>query len=336
MVGHASNPAGQSVLPDPISNAVRLDPPPVPVPGSVNITEGDTVTLDTTIHATTTGWSGNPSTYTFAWRRHAGQPCASASFSGNWDTDTNNTPDDTLGNTPNSLSEGNRCYRVSVTATNAGGDSATTATDLVFVQNPLPPAGGTVAITEGGTAAINTTLHATTTGWSGSPTSYTFLWQQGTAGQPCASASFSGNWDTDTNNTPDDTLGNAPNSASEGNRCYQVTVTATGLGGPSVPPRPTAQIFITVSAAADPGVGLDDAHGARRGRQHPHGDSQRMGQHDPGHHRVRVRVGAHGQQHADLLRGVRRVRHRSDDQQLRHVFTCDRHQVLSRSRASDQ
>jgi pilus assembly protein Flp/PilA len=199
------------------------------------------VTLGTQLTTTTSGWLGNPTSYEYRWQHNSSTDCASGPYT-NWET--NNTASSSNHETPNSLSEGNRCYRVLVTASNYGGDSVPAQTDPVFVQNPPAPSGGSVTITEGATATLNTTLHATTTWTSGNPTSYTFLWQQGSAGAPCASATFSGTWDSDTNSTPNDTIGNTPNSLSEGNRCYRVTVTAAGLGGSSAAPQPTATVFV--------------------------------------------------------------------------------------------
>ena len=215
---------------------------PVPTGGTASLAPAGPVTLGTQLTASTTGWSGSPDSYEYRWQRNNNTDCSVGPYT-TWDT--NNSASASNSNTPNNLSDGDRCYQVVVTASNYGGDSTPAApTSPVLVNNPPRPSGGSVSITEGATVPLNTTIHATTAWTLGNPTSYAFAWQQGTAGAPCASATFSGNWDSDTNSTPNDTLGNTPNSLSEGDRCYRVTVTATGLGGTSQAPQPFATVFV--------------------------------------------------------------------------------------------
>jgi Flp pilus assembly pilin Flp len=241
VVAHASNPAGQSALPDPISNAVRMDLPPAPSGGNVSLAPTGPNPLGTQLVATTGGWANNPTSYTFTWQR-TGQSTTWASDCSNgsgWNTyDTNGSNDETDSDTISQSSEGNRCYRVLVTATNAGGTSPSVTSNAVRVDLPPPPAGGFVNLTPTGPVPLNTQLVATTGGWS-NPDEYEFNWQrtgQSTSwASDCSNASGWNEYDEDNSDHPDVTENDTPNSSSEGNRCYRVVVIASNIGGDSAP-----------------------------------------------------------------------------------------------------
>ncbi len=147
----AMNPAGESANPDPVSNAVRVDPPPAPAGGSVvhhrgshGRPEHDAARDD---HAA--GAATRPATRSSGRQRRRRARRAQAPRSAATGTPTRTTrPTTRSGTRRTRCREGNRCYRVTVTATNLGGNSpAGTPTATVFVTNPPPPSGGSVTIT---------------------------------------------------------------------------------------------------------------------------------------------------------------------------------------------
>jgi Flp pilus assembly protein TadG len=99
----------------------------VPSPGSVKITPATPVPLGTTLHATPKDWSDNPTSYTFVWQQGEVNvsDCTTAKYSDIAETSDTFTP-----------SDGNRCYRVSVQATNDNGISPPDGapSDTVYVE----------------------------------------------------------------------------------------------------------------------------------------------------------------------------------------------------------
>ena len=191
--------------------------------------------------------ANTPTGYDFSWQR-TGQSTTwtaatcSAASSGSFSEfqNPNTTPPDvdTTYSTTN-LSNGNRCYRVVVEASNAGGNSNPDAvSNVVLMQNPPPPAGGTVTLSPSGPIQLGQTLTATTGGWANTPTGYEFSWQRTsqsttwTAATCSAASSGSFSEFQNPNTTPPDvdTTYSTTNSGN-GNRCYRVVVEASNAAG---------------------------------------------------------------------------------------------------------
>jgi hypothetical protein len=145
----ATNAGGDSA--PAISPAVTVVAPPAGGTASITGTpkQGQTLTCNTT------GWSGSPTTFAFAWLRDASStPLAS--------TKTYTVAAGDVGHQ----------LKCRVVATNAGGDSSPATSPAVDVV--APPAGGTASIA--GTPKLGQSLTCNTTGWSGAPTSFSFAW----------------------------------------------------------------------------------------------------------------------------------------------------------------
>jgi hypothetical protein len=111
----------------------------------------------TTFSCTTGSWTGSPTSYSYQWQYFEG-----GGFG--W-VATNQT-----GSTFNSTGYGGLSIRCQVTATNAGGSVAATSNSATVTSPVVIPSGGSVTLTGNNTAG--STITASTSGWSGSPTSY--------------------------------------------------------------------------------------------------------------------------------------------------------------------
>jgi hypothetical protein len=135
---------------------------PAPINTTAPSVTPSTGTAGTTTYSTTNGsWDPDDADGTYAYQWEA----ISGSISGATSS-TYAPPSDYVTNFGTSL-------RCKVTATNASG-STDARSSYVTVSAPTPPkpAGGTVTLTPSGTQYNGTTLTASTSGWSGSPTSY--------------------------------------------------------------------------------------------------------------------------------------------------------------------
>lgn len=124
-------------------------------------------TAGTTTYTTTNGsWDPDDAdgTYAYQWQ-YNDQGSTWLSISG--------ATSSTYSPASNFLSIYTSPIRCRVTATNASGSTSATSNEAT-VSAPLPakPAGGSVTLTPSGTQYNGTTLTASTSGWSGSPTSY--------------------------------------------------------------------------------------------------------------------------------------------------------------------
>jgi hypothetical protein len=165
----ASN-AGGSTPATSAATAVVLPLPPsntTPPATSGKAVEGQSLT------ASNGTWSGSPTNYSYQW-----QDCNSGGES------CTNTAGATVSTYKLGSTDVGHTLRVIVTATNAGGStsasSAATATAL-----PLPPS-NTALPTISGKAVEGETLTAGNGTWSGTPTSYTYQWQDcSNTGESC-------------------------------------------------------------------------------------------------------------------------------------------------------
>ena len=124
-------------------------------------------TAGSTTYSTTNGtWDPDDAdgTYAYQWQFYDGGSLY-GSISGA--TSSTYTP------ASNYVSVYGSVLRCRVTATNATGSTAATSNEVtVSAPTPAKPAGGSVTLTPSGTQYNGTTLTASTSGWSGSPTSY--------------------------------------------------------------------------------------------------------------------------------------------------------------------
>jgi hypothetical protein len=110
----------------------------------------------TTFSCTTGSWTGSPTSYSYLWQYFEG------AFG--W-VSTGST-----GSTFNSTGYGGLSIRCQVTATNAGGSVAATSNSATVTSPVVIPSGGSVTLS--GNSTAGSTITASTSGWSGSPTSY--------------------------------------------------------------------------------------------------------------------------------------------------------------------
>jgi Domain of unknown function (DUF4082) len=151
----------------PTPTATTPTPPPAPTPPTNTATPAitGTATEGQTLSVSTGSWTGSPTGFTYQWQDCSGADCS-----------------DVPGATSNSYTLGagdvGDTVDAVVTATNAGGStSATTAqTDTVAAPQPAAPTNmAAPAVT--GTATQGQILSVSTGTWTGSPTGYSYQWQ---------------------------------------------------------------------------------------------------------------------------------------------------------------
>ncbi|MGA9286131.1 MAG: hypothetical protein WBV85_11895 [Solirubrobacteraceae bacterium] len=163
-----------------ITNA-SSPPPPAPTNTGLPTIKGTAIEGDT-LQATAGSWQGSPTTFAYQWQDCSGSGSGCVSISGAMGSSY------VLGG-----SDVGHTVRVVVTATNAGGSTAAASAvsaSVVSAPPPPPPSppSNTSLPTIGGTSTEGKTLTATNGGWSGSPTSYAYQWQDcNSSGEGCAS-----------------------------------------------------------------------------------------------------------------------------------------------------
>jgi Right handed beta helix region len=130
---------------------------------------GGTLIAGDVLSTTKGTWSGSPTSYSYKWQDcdATGKNCASIS-SATAATYTLKTSD--VGHT----------IRAVVTATNAAGSTAATSAATAVVSEPAPPPPAPTNTSPpaiGGVATQGQQLTVSTGSWSGSPTSYSYQWQ---------------------------------------------------------------------------------------------------------------------------------------------------------------
>ncbi len=162
-------------------------PPPPAAPANNTLpTIGGTATEGQLLTATTGIWTGSPTSYSYQWQdcNSAGASCASIAGA--------TAPSYALA----SADVGHRVVVV-VLARNAGGSSsATSAPTAIVAADPPPPPpppsapANSSAPSIGGSAVLGGVLSSTTGTWTGSPTSYSYQWQDcNSTGTGCANVS---------------------------------------------------------------------------------------------------------------------------------------------------
>jgi hypothetical protein len=193
-------------------------------------------------------WSGSPTSYTYQWQRcdSAGASCSAINAA------TSSTY--LLG-----AADVEATLRVTVIASNAGGDSAPATSPQSAVVNGPPINSSLPSV--GGVSASGQTLTATPGAWSGSPTSYTYQWQRcDSAGASCSPVSGA---------TAQAYILGSPDVGST----LRVAVTAFNASGASVPatgvqttvvtaqPRPQNTSPPTITGTVQQGQTLTEVHG---------------------------------------------------------------------------
>jgi hypothetical protein len=247
----ATNAVGSTPA-DSAATAVVPDPKVIPPANSALPSITGTAKQGQVLTASKGTWSGSPTTYAYQW-----QDCDSK---GNNCTNTSGATSAT--HTLTSADVGHT-VRVVVTAANAGGSIPATSAATALV--PVPPANSVVpAIT--GTITQGQVLTASKGTWTGSPTSYTYQWQDcDSTANNCTSISAA----TSTTHT----LGSG-----DVEHRLRVVVTATNAGGSTsatsaatseVPPaavaRPTNSALPSITGTTTEGQVLTTSKGTWTG-----------------------------------------------------------------------
>lgn len=144
---------------------------------SISPTSG---TAGSTTYSCTTGtWTNSPTSYSYQWQ-YLDQGSTYLNISG--------ATSSTYSPPSNFFSLGYASpIRCRVTATNAGGSTTATSSNTASVSAPVSiPSGGSVSLS--GTGVAGTTITATTSGWTGSPTSYSVRIYASTTNPPTTSS----------------------------------------------------------------------------------------------------------------------------------------------------
>jgi hypothetical protein len=132
-----------------------------PYNGSVSVSPSSGTAGSTTFTATPSGWLGNPSTFTYSysWQRFTN------GFFLYQELGTGSTFSPTVSQNSTALA-----WRVVLTVSNGASPNGTAVASFSVSAPVSAPSGGSVSLTGGNTAG--STITASTSGWSGSPTSY--------------------------------------------------------------------------------------------------------------------------------------------------------------------
>ena len=210
------------------ATVVALPPPPPPAPKNTAMPAISGPAAEGQVLSTTNGaWTNDPTSYTYQWR-----DCSSSGHS------CTNVSGATASTYKLATGDVNHTVRVMVTAANAGGSASMSSPATSAVTAPAPAAPTNTALPAiSGTATEGQTLNATNGSWEGSPTSYTYQWQDcNTSGSSCTNISGAA-------------TASRKLTASDVEHTIRVIVTATNEGG-STPATSTATA--TVAAAPPP------------------------------------------------------------------------------------
>ena len=180
----ATNAGGDSTEVE--SNVVLSALPSAPSGGSVTLSPSGTQYAGTTLTASTSGWSGSPTSYSLRLYASTSNP-PSAGGIGSVLVSSTSSSSLTYTITTSDANPPSYYFKAYATATNAGGTSSEVGSNVVTsAPLPTPPSGGSVTLS--GTGVAGTTLTATTSGWSGSPTSYSLAIYASTSNPPTTSS----------------------------------------------------------------------------------------------------------------------------------------------------
>jgi hypothetical protein len=198
-------PTGVSAQPTspPVGGASSLPPVSTMLPSIAG-----TALVGSALTASTGSWDGTPTSYAYQWQECASVLCvniqaATGSAYVLQPSDVGHTLD------------------VVVTAINAGGSASATSAQTAAITSATPAAPANTAVpTITGTAQQGLTLTASNGSWSGSPTSYTYQWQDCTSSTSCT-------------NITGATSSSYTLQSSDVGDTIDIVVTATNASGPS-------------------------------------------------------------------------------------------------------
>ncbi|HUA06327.1 MAG TPA: DUF4038 domain-containing protein [Solirubrobacteraceae bacterium] len=221
----ATNAGGSTPATSAATAVVTASTPSAPTNSTAPAISG-TAQQGQTLTTSNGSWTGSPTGYGYAWERcnSSGASCTTISAA------TQSTY--TLAS-----ADVNHTIRSIVTATNAGGSTpATSAATAVVI--PLPPT-NTTAPAISGTAQQGQTLTTSNGSWTGSPTSYSYAWEDcNSSGASCTTISGAAQSTY--------TLASA-----DVNHTIRSVVTATNAGG-STPATSAATAVVTASTPSAP------------------------------------------------------------------------------------
>jgi len=175
----ATNAGGSTPASSAHTATVTASPPAAPTSSTAPAVTGQPV-QGQTLTTNNGSWTGNPTSYTYHWQDCNTSGASCANISGATSTTYTLQASD-VGDTIRSV----------VTATNAGGSTPSSSGPTATVTAPAPAAPtNSTAPTVTGQTVQGQTLTTTNGGWTGSPTSYTYKWQDcNSSGASCANIS---------------------------------------------------------------------------------------------------------------------------------------------------
>ena len=237
-----------------------VEEPPAPPPAAPTNTSLPTISGTTTqgdvLSATKGSWTGNPTSFSYQWQRCEGTGGGCANVGGV----TASTYSLGTGDVGHKL-------RVVVSATNAGGKTSATSAESALVKAPPPPPPANTSLpTITGSASEGQTLNTTNGAWSGSPTSYTYQWQDcNSSGAGC------GNISGATNSSRTLSSGDVGHTlrvvvtAHNGGGATSATSVATAVVAGATPSAPANTALPTISGTAIQGQSLSTTNGSWSG-----------------------------------------------------------------------
>ena len=177
----ASNDGGSSTaMARPVTVSSGSTPPPVLAPvATVAPAVSGTAVLGNVLTTSSGSWSNGPTSYAYQWEdcNSAGGSCVAISGA--------TSSSYTIGS-----SDVNHRLVVVATASNSGGSASASSAATAVVPVPVSAPANTAVPTISGTAAVGNSLTAGNGSWSGSPTGYSYKWEDcNSSGGSCAAIS---------------------------------------------------------------------------------------------------------------------------------------------------
>jgi hypothetical protein len=178
----ASNEGGSNTAVSEASGVVASEPPPPAPTNTAAPAVSGTAQEGQTLTASNGTWTGNPTSFGYQW-----QDCSSSG------KNCSNISGATASSYQLASGDVGHTVRVVVSATNEGGTTAanSAATATVANSEPPPPAPtNTVLPSVSGSAVEGQAMSATSGTWTGSPTSFSYQWEDcNTSGEGCSNVS---------------------------------------------------------------------------------------------------------------------------------------------------
>ena len=204
---------------------------PVSAPTNTSVPSiSGTAAVANTLTAGNGSWSNSPSSYSYKWEdcNSSGGSCAAISGA----TSSSYTV---------AAGDENDTLKVAVTASNSAGSSSASSAATSVVAVPVSAPANTSLPTISGTAAVGNSLTASNGSWSGSPTSYSYKWEDcNSSGGSCSAISGA-------------TASSYTVAAGDENDTIEVAVTASNSAG-SASASSAATTVIAVPSSSNPNV----------------------------------------------------------------------------------